>query len=63
MPLYIFYCPRCKEKKELFKHKADAKAICPDCEKQNEIIQMKLHPDSFKTAKPLSDHDGWFKYD
>ena len=62
MPLYIYICPNCKKKHELFKHKFQQKAICPDCEKKGEAIQMKLHPDSFKTAdNPFKDIT-WFKH-
>ena len=63
MPVYIFWCPRQNKKIEIFKHKAEPKAICPECEKEGEIIQLKLHKDSFSPAEnPFGKVDQWFKY-
>ena len=52
MPIYIFWCERENKKKELYLQKAEPKAICPDCEKEGEIIQLKLHKDSYLTTPP-----------
>ena len=64
MPMYKYYCPICKEAQEIFRHTpGQVKAICPKCKKKGEIVQLKIHKDSFLTAKPLAEHDQWFKHD
>ena len=50
MPLYEFYCSRCKEEFELLRPLGDDEALCPQC---NLKAERRYSPFSFKFSNPF----------